>query len=304
MTLGAVRAVTIVCSDLDAVTGTYSTCLGYRVVERSRVAPALAAAWGAPAVADCRLAVLAPASGADTYIRFVEIPGAAAYAPCSAWGWHSLELTVSDCDAATARLAQGPFRILGDPKDLSFADGALRASQLQGPCGEVLYLTEVRRPVPGYELPVARTLIDRVFIVVLHGASAQSGLRWYSRTFGNAASETMDVPIEFMAALHGLDPSYPYRIGTLTLAPGFYFELDDTPAHVGARPRPAGSLPPGIAMVTCMGRQAQQTPSRAMEPVPGGPVYAAARTVSRSEGPFGEWLELIGPKGPRGPDRC
>lgn len=296
MTLGAVRAVTIVCPDLDAATGPYSTYLDYRAVERSRVGPELAAAWGAPAVAGCRFAVLEPASGADTYIRFVEVPGAAAYAPCSAWGWHALELTVSDCDAATTRLEQGPFRILGDPKDLSFADGALRASQLLGPCGEVLYLTEVRGPVPGYELPVARALIDRVFIMVLHGASAQSGLRWYSQTFGNAASETMAVPIEFMAELHGLDPSYPYRIGTLTLAPGFYFELDDTPAHLGARPHPAGGLPPGIAMVTCIGEPAPRAASRPAQPAPGGPVYAAARSISRSAGPFGEWLELIGPE--------
>ena len=293
MTLGAVRAVTIVCPELDAAIGPYSSCLGYRPVERSRVAPGLAAAWDAPAVAGCRLAVLAPASGADTYIRFVEVPGAATYAPCSAWGWHALELTVADCDAATARLEQGPFRVLGEPKDLSFADGALRAAQLQGPCGEVLYLTQVRRPVLGYELPVAQTLIDRVFIVVLHGASAQSGLDWYTQTFGNAASPTMAVPIEFMAELHGLDPSYAYRIGTLTLASGCYFEFDDTPAHVGARPRPAGGLPSGIAMVTCVGRQAPQTAAPAAQPTPGGPVYAGARSISRSAGPFGEWLELL-----------
>jgi len=293
MTLGSIRAVTIVCPDLDAATALYSSHLGYRPVERSVVAPALAAAWGAPAVEGCGVAVLAPASGADTFIRFVEVRDAAPYTPCSAWGWHALELTVLDCDLATAQATQGPFRILGEPKDLSFSDGALRASQLLGPFGEVLYLTEVRRPVPGYELPVAKTLIDRIFIVVQHGRSAQAGLGWYAQTFGNAATETMAVPIEFMAALHGLDPTYPYRIGTLTLAPGFYFELDDTPAHVGARSRPAGGLPPGIAMVSCLGRPPAGATSRAVDVALGGPIYGTARTASRGDGPGGEWLEFL-----------
>ena len=298
MTLGAIRAVTSVCADLDSAVGTYSRYLGYRPVQRATIAGDLAAAWGAPAVEGCRLATLAPASGADTFIRFVEVPSSTPYAPCSAWGWHALELTVADCDAATAQLSKGPFRILGEPHDLSFSDGALRASQLQGPYGEVLYLTQVRRAVPGYDLPFAKSLIDRVFIVVLHGRSAESGLKWYANTFGNATSPIMAVPIDFMAELHGLDPSHAYQIGTLTLAPGFYFEVDDTPAHVGARVRPDGRLPPGIAMVSCVGRRTGAAASPLRGSTHDGPIYSATRAISRGEGLFGEWLEFLAEDGP------
>ena len=294
MTLGAVRAATIVCPDVDQAVDVYVRHLSYRPVQRSAVTAALASVWGAPAVAGCRLAVLAPASGAGTFLRFVEMPGSAPYAPCSAWGWHALELTVADCDAATAQVARGPFQVLGEPRELSFSDGALKASQLQGPFGEVLYLTEVRRPVPGYELPIAKTLIDRIFIVVLHARSAAAGLGWYASRFGNAATPTMGVAIEFMARLHGLDPSVPYQIGTLALEAGFYFEVDDTPEHVLARPRPPGGLPPGIAMVTCL----VHGPDAAAALLPAeancGPVYTGARTIRRGEGPAGEWLEFLG----------
>jgi hypothetical protein len=292
--LGEIRAATLVCGELSPAVAPYLELLGCRSVERGRVPEALASAWDAPAVAGCRYEVLAPASGADTYLRFVEVPGSAPYAPCSARGWHALELTVSDCDAATAALLKGPFRLLGPPHDLDFAAGALRAAQLAGPSGEVLYLTHVRAQVPGFVLPTATTLIDRLFIAVLHVPSAADGLAWYAREFGNPAGETFPVPIDFMARLHGLPEDHPYRIGTLALAPGYYLELDDTPDHVPARPRPAGGLPPGIAMLSVVAPRSAEPPTApATGAGAGGPIYADVRGISRRAGPGGEWIELL-----------
>lgn len=290
--LGRIRAVTIVCPTLDAAVDAYREYLDYRVIERGVVPAVLAAAWAAPAVVDRRYVVLGPASGADTYLRFVEIPESPAYAPYSAYGWNAIELTVQDCDAAVAKLARGPFQVVGQPHDLGFSNGALRAGQLQGPVGEILYLTEVRRPMPGFELPSARSLIDRVFIVVLHGSSAEYGISDYRARFGNEGSGAFDVTVDFMAEFQGLDRQHTYRIGTLSLAPGFYLEFDGSPAHIGARVTPDASLPPGIAMVTL------ETAARtgAAGNWPSGPVYES-RAVTRTAGPFGEWLELIGSPG-------
>jgi catechol 2,3-dioxygenase-like lactoylglutathione lyase family enzyme len=288
-TLGRIRAVTLVCPDLDVVVADYSACLGYREIERGAIEPALAAAWGATGVTGCRYAVLGPVSGAETYLRFIEIPGRAAYAPYSAYGWNAIELTVQDCDAAVARLAGGPFRVVGPPEDLGFSAGALRAGQLVGPLGEIIYLTQVRRPMPGFELPPAASPVDRVFIVVLHGSSAEGGLAEYAARFGNTGAGTFDVAVAFMAEYQGLDPAHAYRIGTLGLAPGFYLELDGSPPHIGVRPVPPESLPGGIAMVsfeTAMPADVSSAPS------PGGALYGS-RTTMRVTGPFGEWLELL-----------
>jgi len=290
--LGRIRAVTILCAALEAAVDAYREYLSYRVIERGAVAAVLAEAWSAPAVAQRRYVVLGPASGADTYLRFIEISESPAYAPYSAYGWNAIELTVQDCDAAVAKLARGPFRVVGPPQDLVFSDGALRAGQLVGPVGEILYLTQVRRPMPGFELPSARCLIDRVFIVVLHGSSAEYGISNYRARFGNEGSETFDVTVDFMAEFQGIDRQHPYRIGTLSLAPGFYLELDGSPPHIGVRATPDSSLPPGIAMVTLE----TTAPASVTAHRPGGPVYGS-RAVTRTIGAFGEWLELLGSPG-------
>jgi len=288
--LGRFRAVTVVCPALDASVAAYREFLGYREIEAGLVSATLADAWGAPAVAGHRYAVLGPASGADTYLRFVEILDSPPYAPYSAYGWNVIELTVQDCDAAVAQLARGPFRVVGKPHDLGFSDGALRAGQLVGPLGEVIYLTQVRRPVPSYELPIAHSLIDRVFIVVLHGSSAEQGISDYHHRFGNEGSATFEVSVDFMAVYQGVDPQHPYRIGTVTLAPGFYFELDGSPPHIGPRVVPEDSLPPGIAMVTL---ETSAAPC-AGAIRPGGAIYGSS-AVTRTQGAFGEWLELLSP---------
>lgn len=287
--LGRIRAVTLGCPSLATAEAVYVAALGYRVVERGALPAALAAAWQAPAVAGAPYAVLAPQSGEETYLRFVEVPGVAPFAPYSAYGWNAIELTVEDCDAAVARLAEGPFTVVGPPEDLAFSEGALRAGQLVGPLGEIIYLTQVRRQMPGFELPPARSFVDRVFIMVLHGSAAQPGLDHYAAAFGNPASATFDVTVPFMAVYQGLPPDHPYRIGTLVLGAGFYLEMDNSPAHIGPRVAPAGGLPPGIAMVSFEVAEPQAGGVAAE-----GAIYAG-RTARRVAGAFGEWLELLAP---------
>ena len=286
--LGAIHGATLLCADLATARAAYEVALGYRVVAEGVVTASLAGQWGAPGHAGAPLLLMQPPAGDGPFLRFIEAPGMRPYVPCSAWGWHALELAVSSCDAATARLLDaGRFSLLDAPHDLGFSAGALRAAQLLGPFGEVLYLTEIRRPVPGYSLPTARSLIDRLFIVVQHGASAADGLARYTAAFGNAASPVMQVDIAFMAQLHGCAVGHRYGIGTLALDACCYFELDDTPAHVGPRPATDGLLPAGIGLVSCRG---------ALAAGPAAPVelfYARARQVDCTIGPGGERLEIL-----------
>lgn len=286
--LGKLRAATLVCPDLDAAVASYRDYLDYQEIERGIIPAPLAALWGAAQVAGCRYALLGPASGADTWLRFVEIPHGPAYRPYSSWGWNALELTVQNCDAAVAKLASGPFKIVGPAHDLGFSDGALRAGQLVGPLGEVLYLTEIKRPVPGFALPPAQSPIDRIFIVILHGADADAGIAAYGTQFGNSGSPTFETAVDFMAVYQGLPPDQPYRLGTVALASGFYLEVDGAPAHITKRPVPAGELPGGIAMLSIETHTSRPT----AQAIDAGVLYGTRR-AERIEGPFGEWIELL-----------
>lgn len=283
----SIHGATLLCPSLAHAHAAYVTTVGYRVVGHDTLDADLAASWGTPGHADAPVLLLQPPAGDGPFLRFVESPGVEPYLPCSAWGWHALELAVENCDAATDRLLTGGFTLLDAPHELGFSAGALRASQLLGPFGEVLYLTEIRKDVPGYTLPKARSLIDSLFIVVQHGANAADGLAAYSERFGNAASPVMSVDIAFMARLHKCPPGHRYGIGTLTLGTAGYFELDDTPKPIGPRTARAGHLPAGIALVSCRGSLAAGLPA------PKGPFYARTRRTELSSGPAGELLEIL-----------
>ena len=284
--LGRLRAVTIVCPDYPTATAAYRDYLGYQICESGRVDAALADAWGAPLAAGARFAWLVPASGADVGIRLIEGPNTAPFRPYSAWGWNAIEIAVSDCDRAVAQLAQGPFQVVGAPAELGFSAGALRAGQLVGPSGEVLYLTEIRHQVPGFVLPPAQCLVDQPFIVILHAGNAASAIQSYADQFGNLGTDVFQFPVEFMAQFQGLPQDHPYTLGTVALAGGGYFEIEGAPAHIGPRQRTPGHLPPGIAMVTVEGGSSAAVPSSP------GPLHAGA-TARRLDGVAGEWLEVL-----------
>jgi hypothetical protein len=285
--LTAIKGATLSCPDLEHARSAYVATLGYREIGCGTLHDGLATRWGTPRHAGARTLLLRPPTGEGPFLRFIETPDTPPYRACSAWGWHALELAVTNCDAATDRLLRGPFTLLDAPHELGFSAGALRASQLLGPFGEVLYLTEIRKPVPGYRLPTARSLVDRLFIVVQHGPSATTGLAQYADRFGNHASPVMNVDIAFMARLHGCPPEHRYGIGTLALAHDGYFELDDTPSHIGPRPVASGTLPAGISIVSCSGAL------EAGEAPPPDDVYAGVRRMALTTGPAGEWLEIL-----------
>lgn len=284
--LGRLRAATIACPDLSQSLRAYRDFLGYECAESGELDSALAHAWGAPGAAGARYEWLVPASGADVGIRLIEQPQPTPFRPYSALGWNALEIAVSNCDAAVQRLSEGPFRVVGPPADLGFSDGALRAGQVVGPSGEVLYLTEIRREVPGFSLPAAKSLFDQLFIVILHAADADTALNGYHQRFGNVVTPTFQFPVDFMAEFQGLPRDHAYTLGTVALGESGYFEIDGAPAHISVRERPDHRLPPGIAMVTVEAH----VNDAAVQPL--GSLYRGAR-VARIEGVAGEWLELI-----------
>ncbi|MDH5255956.1 MAG: hypothetical protein OEW72_08595, partial [Gammaproteobacteria bacterium] len=168
--------------ELDRVIAAWTQYLGYRVVEQGELGADLCAAWQAPAAAGQRYCTLAPASGQDSCIRFVETADPGGYGPPMTFGWNATELLVLDVDALARQFRGSPFTVLGGPGDLYPRPRAPRAMQVEGPSGELIYFTRILPGGSRYGLHGARSPVDRVFIVTVGGPSSERMHAFYGGT--------------------------------------------------------------------------------------------------------------------------
>lgn len=243
--LGPAQAATLVVADLDQCTAIYAEHLQLAPQDETALTDADALELGWPDLAGSRSAWLANALG-EPWLRFIEHRGAAVSRPFECYGWLSLEIAVQDVDALGAALVDGPFEIIGPPADLAMSD-AIRAMQVAGPSGEVLYLTEVKRPVPPFELPMARCPVDRLFIPVMTTPDREASLAHYATLSGNEGLR-FDTRITVISAARGFDRDHQHPVATLQLAGNTLIEIDQVD---GLQPAPFGapSPPTGIALI-------------------------------------------------------
>ncbi len=290
--LGRIATVTINTPDIPAAVAAYQRFLGYRVVDDGALGRDTARAWGRPALASARAVILEPASGSDTYLRFVEGPTYVHYQPFACLGWNAVELVVADVDALAGQLAGGPFRLIGEPADLSFTD-KIRAMQVVGPAREVLYLTQIKEKLAAFDTPEATAFVDRAFIVILGGSSLDLLQDFYHGRFGVARVEAMPSVISVLSAPYGLPRDYRHAIAALKVAGQCYIEADEMPPGAIARPCEPGQLPPGIAMVSF---EVDQLPDCAssLGPAHRSPAlpYGGRRSLA-CLGAAGELIELV-----------
>ena len=291
--LGRISTVTITAPDLRAAVAAYQRYLGYRVVDDGALGRDIARAWGRPQLAGQRSVLLEPASGAETYLRFVQGPAYVEYEPLSCVGWNAAELIVQDVDALSAELAGSPFRILGPPADLSFSD-QIRAMQVVGPAREVLYLTQIKQKLAAFDTPGAASFVDRVFIVILGGASLDALQDYYHGQFDVPRARAMPSVVSVLSAQHGLPRDTRHAIAALPVSGQCYIEADQMPLSAACRPCLPGQLPPGIAMVSF---EIERLPERLSTSL--GPGHRAAglpyngRRSQTCVGAAGELIELI-----------
>ncbi len=278
--LGAIRRVTVTATDLGAVERAYSEFLEYRVVERGTVSDSEAAAWGTPKMSGADSLSMRPAAGDDFEFRFVLAPPYPDYVPLTTYGWNASEIMVQNVDAMAARVADSPFEIVGAPRNLSFSDD-IRAMQLRGPANEIIYLTEFKKPVPGLSVPVARSAVDRTFIVILGGQTMGELQNFYHDCFGVAKAPVVESRVTTLSRALGVSIETLYPIAALGLDGDSLIEVDEMPAQVGPREQGAGYLPPGIALV---GFDCDAIPANAV---------AAAEGVAVLTGVTGELIELF-----------
>jgi catechol 2,3-dioxygenase-like lactoylglutathione lyase family enzyme len=293
--LRAVACVTHCVVELEPCLAAWTRLLDYRLVTRGELAAATCAAWDTPAAAGRRYALLQPASGADCYLRFVET-GERGHGPPATAGWTATELLVTDVDRLATELAGTGFRRLGGPGDLYPRPNAPRAMQVIGPSGELVYFTRLLPGGSRYGLKQAQSRVDRPFIVTVGGSDGPAMHRFYGETLGLRIMDRTPFRNGILAALCGVPPQTVFPTAVASI-PGrrYLVEIDEFPPTVGPRPRRAGELPPGMALVSfivpdlaAVAALSLRAPARPLA----GPPYGGRR-VAVIEGAAGEWLELI-----------
>ncbi|MFT4256931.1 MAG: hypothetical protein QM599_08255 [Pseudoxanthomonas sp.] len=208
-TAGIVHA-TLLTTDIAAASAAYVEQLGLQRGRREHLCDADAVRLDLPDLALHPVQWLTNADGLEI-LRLIEDPAAAPARPMFHHGWMSLEILVGDIDALAARL-RPPFQVLGAPANLDFSD-AIRAAQVLGPCGELLYLTQVKAPVPPFDLPLTDAEVAFSFIGVTATPSRDaSHAAW--KTLLDASGWSMETRITVLNRAHGkpLEDRYPIAV--------------------------------------------------------------------------------------------
>jgi catechol 2,3-dioxygenase-like lactoylglutathione lyase family enzyme len=280
--------------DLEAVVASYEEHLRYRVTAEGRVGTDLAMLWAAPRQQEKRWVLLAPESGSEVYLRVVEGgPELEQLAPLTTYGWAAMELTIEDADRLHQELLESPFTILGPPQELDFSD-RIYPMQAAGVEGEVFYFNQVRGSLPDYDLPVARSVVDELFIAVLAAPDMEASLAFYSEELGFERGNTYEIPYSLINNAFGFEPARTHKLAMSCVGRRVNIEIDEYPAEAEARKVPDGTLPPGMALVTLLVDSLEDVRAPFLGPVvrPAAPPYLGRRAAV-CRGATGELVELI-----------
>lgn len=282
-------------ADLDGEIAAWQKYLHYELKARGALSTELCATWDTHTEVGRNYALLAPASGAEVYIRFIETGARIGYWPPVTWGWNATEILVQDPDALAHQLEGSPINRFGGPVDLYASAKAPRAIQTLGPSGAMLYFTRLLPGGSRYGLHGAKSPVDRIFNVVLGGPSLDALCDFYCEKMGLRVGDPMGFTMTLAAQACGASPDTEFPICVAPLrARRSILELDEYPKNSAPRPRDKGCLPGGMSMVSFDTRSLQDFPIElrakpaAIDEFP----YNGRRT-GIIEGVAGEWLELI-----------
>jgi len=292
-TPGRIKCGTISTSDISASLADYTGVLGLSVVEDTPVAADLAAAWGAPALAGKRSALLRHADGRPFFLRLVESTPTA-YVPLRTYGWAAFEHTVANCDALFADIKGSAFTVAGEPKLVPGFDNFI-PFQVIGRAGEVLYLNQVLKSgMTDLDLPHTGARVDQMFIAILAAPDRAAAVAFHHDNLGFEVGDTWSIPYSVINNSFGL-PADTITDMTMTKQGRLpASEIDQYPAAATPRTSVPGELPPGNAMVSfiCASLDAITAPFLMPPARRDGALYAGRRTAV-VKGAAGELIELI-----------
>ena len=158
--------------------------------------------------------------------------------PFAAPGWSAMEVLVKDLDALFEQLPAA-FTVLNPPAALSFSD-QIRAMQVAGPAGELIYFTEVSGEVPGFALPIPTRQVNQCFVMINAVTDIQRSIAFYAGLLQCNAPSPMPARVSILSRTNGLDEEHRHDIAPIALGPGQLFELDQWVV----RPQDSGSAMP------------------------------------------------------------
>lgn len=248
--MNLLRAATLTVADLDAAVDLYRQWLDYALVETGLIASDLAASWSAPGSAGKRYAVLAPASGTDAYLRFIEDAPVAGYAPLRTFGWAAIEICNQDVMAVNERMLRSPFEIIGPPRTIEGLPPIIHPMQVKGPDQEIVYLTEIRPEALAAGLPSPQAFIDRLFILVMACSDMEASARWFTGHLKLTLGEPTSIVYSMINKAFELPADIRHTFAMGGHDGDVFIEFDQYPDGAVPRPRHEGRLPPGVALCT------------------------------------------------------
>jgi catechol 2,3-dioxygenase-like lactoylglutathione lyase family enzyme len=291
-----IRAATLVVPEASRVASWYRDAFGYSIVEEGEVSESLARSWAAPRVAGRRYTVLASRGSPDVFLRIVQAaPNAPPPERRPSFGWSSLEFVVADLGAVRERLRVRETEVFREPASLGPPFESIFAMQARGPAAQTLNLTLDTADPERSNLPRARSLVDRLFLVGLNGPDLEAMRAFYTNRLGMRGFPNYDQAIPSLAKELGLPPTEVFPMSLVRAAQkGNTLEFHGLPPPAAQRPFPTGDLPAGVAIVSLEVQGidgfdvqwiAPPKPSR-------GRVYGG-RVAATTIGPAGERIELI-----------
>jgi hypothetical protein len=244
--LGPSLSATLVTPNLDRTTRAYCDFLHHHVHSSGTISAEQAFQWKLESMAGASMVWLANELE-EPWLRVIEQADADVPDPFWHSGWFSLEVGVKEVDSLREGLDDSPFSIIGEPANLDVSDD-IRAMQLVGPSGELLYLTQVNAKVPPFDLPFARCAVDRLFIPVLLSPDRDSSLATYEQ-FPGTSGMKFETKITVINQARKLDIDQRHLVSTIQLRGKHLIEIDQLDG-LSMRPASPGSLPTGIGMIT------------------------------------------------------
>ncbi len=272
---GPLSHATLVVADAAPLLAAYGA-LGLQLLRQGRVSTHQAQAWGpaAWALAGRSFFELAP-PGAPTLLRLIEVPGSPIRPTRFHHGWLALEILVADVDALQAPALAAGFMVLGPPADLEMSPH-LRAMQLQGLAGEMLYLTQVKAPVPPFDLPLSAELpagqvLGPLFIAVMAVPSRAAAVQACETQLGLLPSATLqfETKVTVLNRALGRELGARWPLATVTLAGRCLFEIDEVVHAAVSTPADAAQLPAGLAWVSAHSPQTDAASAALLQLAPG-----------------------------------
>ena len=251
---GPLAHATLLAADPAPLLAAYAA-FGLAPTSDGLVPAAMAQAWGRPALAGRRMLELAEPGG-PTLLRVLVVPGAVPRPTRFSHGWMALEILVRDVDALEAPARAAGFEVVGPPADLEMSPN-LRAMQLVGPAGEMLYLTQVKAPVPPFDLPLSSDLppacaLGPLFIAVMSTPSRNAALAACA-ALQPLSTLQFETKVTVLNRALGRPLATRWPLATVALAGQCLFEIDEVQDAALQPPAELGELPSGLAWISLRG---------------------------------------------------